>query len=163
MTFVCNAGLIIALAKIDQLSLLHQIASSVMIPETVFYEVMAKPGPETHRILSASRSFLHVEIPPKALERSVRFASRHLDAGEREVIALASTIQPPVTAVLDDSAGRRVAAQLKIPVLGFVGLLLVAKKRRCITAVLPFVEQARNQGYWLSDELLEIVKSLAKE
>jgi len=28
---------------------------------------------------------------------------------------------------------------------------------------MPLVEQARNHGYWLSDELLEIVKSLAKE
>ncbi len=52
MTFVCNAGPVIALAKIDRLSLLHQMASSVMIPETVFYEVLAKPGPDSSRILS---------------------------------------------------------------------------------------------------------------
>jgi predicted nucleic acid-binding protein len=76
MTFVCNAGPIIALAKIDQLSLLHQMANSVMIPEAVFHEVLAKPGPDSSRILSASRSFLNVAIPPgnrRSLD-SVRFA-----------------------------------------------------------------------------------------
>jgi hypothetical protein len=163
MTFVCNAGPVIALAKIDRLPLLHQMAGSVMIPEAVFHEVLAKPGAESSRILSASRSFLIVENPPEIVAPSVQFASRHLDAGEKEVIALASSIKPPVMVVLDDAAGRRVAAQLGIPVLGFVGLLLVAKERQCISVVMPLVEQARNHGYWLSDELLEIVKSLAKE
>lgn len=163
MTFVCDAGPIIALAKIDRLSLLNELASSVMIPEAVFYEVLAKPGSDSSRILSASSSFLSVEIPPKIVTPSVKFASRNLDAGEKEVIALASFIKTPVTAVLDDAAGRRVASQLEIPVLGFVGLLLVAKKQQCINVVMPLIEQARNHGYWLSDELLEIVKSLAKE
>lgn len=163
MTFVCNAGPIIALAKIDRLSLLHQIADSVTIPEAVFHEVLAKPGSDSSRILSASRSFLSVEAPPEIVAPSVQFALRHLDAGEKEVLALASSIKPPVTAVLDDAAGRRVASQLGIPVIGFIGLLFVAKERQYISDVMPLVEQARNHGYWLSDELLEIVKSLAKE
>jgi len=163
MTFVCNAGPIIALAKIDRLSLLKQMASSVIIPEAVFYEVLAKPGSDSYRILSASRSFLGVKVPPKIVTPSVRFASRNLDAGEKEVIALASSIKAPITAVLDDAAGRRVASQLEIPVLGFAGILLIAKKQQFITHVIPLVEQARNQGYWLSDELMEIIKSLAKE
>jgi len=65
--------------------------------------------------------------------------------------------------VLDDAASHRVASRLGIPVLGLVGLLPVAKERQLITDVMPLIEQARNQGYRLSDELLEIVKSLAKE
>jgi predicted nucleic acid-binding protein len=56
MTFVCNAGPLIALAKIDRLSLLRDLASSVLIPETVFHEVLAKPGPDSSRILTAAQS-----------------------------------------------------------------------------------------------------------
>ncbi len=59
MTFVCNAGPVIALAKIDRLALLQDLSDLVVIPETVFHEVLAKPGPDTSRILEASRSFLN--------------------------------------------------------------------------------------------------------
>lgn len=163
MTFVCNAGPVIALAKIDRLALLHELSSLVVIPETVFHEVLAKPGPDASRILEVSRDFLNVRNPPDILDPSVQFASRHLDAGEKAVIALASSMPTPVTVVLDDAAGRRVASHLGLPLLGFVGLLLVAKQRKCISAVMPLLVQARHQGYWLSDPLLEIARSLAQE
>ena len=105
MTFICNAGPVIALAKIDRLSLLQDLASSVLIPETVLHEVLAKPGPDASRIIAASRSFLNVRPPPETIDPAVQFASRHLDAGEKQVIALASSIHAPVTVVLDDAAG----------------------------------------------------------
>lgn len=59
MTFVCNAGPVIALAKIDRLSLLRELASSVLIPETVFHKVLAKPSLDASRIAwgHASRGF----------------------------------------------------------------------------------------------------------
>jgi predicted nucleic acid-binding protein len=45
MNLVCNAGPIIALAKINQLPLLEQLGfSSVAIPQTVFYELLVISG-----------------------------------------------------------------------------------------------------------------------
>jgi len=72
MTFVCNAGPTIALAKIDRLSLLRDLASAVLIPETVFHEVLAKPGPDASCILTASRSFLKVANLPEIPDSSVQ-------------------------------------------------------------------------------------------
>lgn len=40
MNFVCNAGPVIALAKIDRLSLLRDLAETAAIPQTVLHEVM---------------------------------------------------------------------------------------------------------------------------
>jgi predicted nucleic acid-binding protein len=68
-----------------------------------------------------------------------------------------------VIAVIDDAAGRRTAQQLGIKVIGFAGLLLIAKKRGLIQSVSPLLISARQEGYWLSDELLKAVKSLANE
>ena len=163
MTFICNAGPVIALAKIDHLHLLRDLSDSVFIPETVFHEVLAKPGVDADRIISASRIFLKVSPALETIDQNVQFASRHLDAGEKQVIALTSTIPKPVTAILDDAAGRRVASQLGIPLLGFIGILLVAKRRNLIKSVHPLIENARFNGYWLSDELLQVAKSLAGE
>ena len=163
MTLICNAGPVIALAKINRLSLLQDLAEAVLIPEIVLHEVLAKPGLDASRILNATRSFLNVRPPPECVDPSVIFAARHLDAGEKQVIALASSIPAPVTAVLDDAAGRRVAAQIGLPLIGFIGILLVAKQRRLVTSICPLLEDARCQGYWLSDELLGIAKALASE
>lgn len=113
--------------------------------------------------LTAAQSFLRVRPFLESVDPAVQFASRHLDAGEKQVIALASSIPAPVTAVLDDASGRRVASLLGLPLLGFIGLLLAAKQRLIIQSVSPLLSQARSQGYWLSDELLEVAKSLAEE
>jgi predicted nucleic acid-binding protein len=118
MTFVCNAGPVIALAKIDHLGLLRDLAKTVLIPETVFFEVLAKPGRDSNRIRRATGEFLSVRNPSEPLAPAVVHEIRRLDAGEKEVITLASAISPPVTAILDDAAGRHVASRLGIPVLG---------------------------------------------
>ena len=120
LNLVCNAGPVIALAKIDRLELLPKLGgASVSIPETVFHELLAKPGFETTRILHATRSFFEVKIcpcdPPTQISESTRF----LDQGEREVIVLATSFQPLATALIVDAAGRRIARQLGLPVLSF--------------------------------------------
>lgn len=163
MTFICNAGPIIALAKINRLPLLKELAHTVLIPITVFHEILAKPGLDADRIIEASQSFISVTDQPKSIVPAVELATRQLDAGEKQVIALASSTPAPLAVVLDDAAGRRVAGRLGYPLLGFVGILLIAKNRGHVPLVTPLLHEARNQGYWLSDELLRIAKSIAKE
>ncbi len=161
MNFACNASPVIALAKIDHLHLLERIGSQVQVPETVFHELLAKPGMETDRILAAARSFLHVVSTPPPIPAAVAAAIRPLDPGEAVVIALA--ISAGAVALLDDAAGRRVARALDIPCMGFAGLLLTAKQRGHIELVVPLLLQARSAGYWLSDDLIETARKLASE
>ncbi len=161
MNFVCNAGPVIALAKIGRLDTLGQIGSQVWIPETVFRELLAKPGEETNRILAASRSFLRVCTPEIAIPAAVAAAVRQLDPGEAEVISLA--VSRGAAALLDDAAGRRVAQALGIPFMGFTGLLLTAKRKGLVPQVTPLLLQARSNGYWLSDDLIETARKLAHE
>lgn len=163
MTFICNAGPVIALAKIDRLSLLSDLANSVRIPATVFHETLAKPGADADRIIEASQAFLTVIKAPKNIDPGVIFATRHLDAGEKQVIAVAASTPKPFTLVLDDAAGRRVAGRLGYPLLGFIGILLIAKKRGLVTQVIPLLLEAKNQGYWMSDELIDTAKSITGE
>jgi len=163
MTFICNAGPVIALAKIDHLSLLGHLSDTVLIPVTVFHETLAKPGADADRIVQATRSFLSVMNPPEKIDENVAFATRHLDLGEKQVIALASTIPAPRTVLLDDAAGRKAADCLGYPILGFVGTLLIAKKRGLLSSIGPLLIQARDEGYWLSNSLIDTAKRLAEE
>ena len=61
------------------------------------------------------------------------------------------------------NTGRKVAKNLTIPTTGLAGFLLAAKERGLITNVVPLMEELRNTGYWLSDELIDTAKQLAGE
>lgn len=140
MILVCNTGPLIALAKIDHLSLIDSLAfRHCYIPPHVHKELWGRIGPESGDLLS------------------------QLDQGERQVIQLGLSFTDPVLLLLDDQAGRRTASALALPVIGTAGLLLLAKRRGLIPAVMPLLEAIRNNGYWLSDKLLEHVRQLAAE
>ncbi len=65
--------------------------------------------------------------------------------------------------LLDDRAGRRVAARMNISTTGLIGLLLVAKERGVIQSVGILIKELRENGYWLSDEIMKIAIKLAGE
>jgi uncharacterized protein len=163
MIFVCNTGPLIALAKLDRLVLLQHLGGTgVFIPPRVYKELWSKIGPEAPLIETALRTFIHLEQPGK-IGPHVEIATASLDDGEREVIGLGTSLQDAVVLVMDDQAGRRVAKELGLPVVGSAGLLLLAKQKGLIAEVYPLLETLRLQGYWLSDAVLDEVRRLAGE
>jgi predicted nucleic acid-binding protein len=163
MIFVCNTGPLIALAKLDRLALLQHLGgTNVCIPPMVYKELWGKIGPEAPLIETALHTVVHVEQPGK-IGQHVEIATAHLDDGEREVIVLGTSLQEEVVLVMDDQAGRRVAKELGLPVVGSAGLLLLAKQKGLIAEVLPLLETLRHQDYWLSDAVLDEVRRLAGE
>jgi uncharacterized protein len=160
MTIVTNTGPLIMLAKIDQLNLLQQIFTAVTIPPAVYREVMAKNGIEVRRLETALAQFISVAPEPE-LSPTVKIVTDHLDAGEQQAIALAHARN--TTLVIDERLGRQAARRLGLTVTGSAGLLVEAKRRRLIPLVRPLLEAARQQGYWLSDDLITVATKLAGE
>ena len=162
MRIVSDTGPIIGLAKIDCLFLFKNLASEVCIPPMVYRELLGKIGFESERIENALHDFIQV-MELKSLKPEVKEKISDLDEGEKQTIALASMFSRGVLLVLDDHAGRKVANKLNIPTTGIIGILLLAKKNGILREVGPFVDELRNQGYWLSDEIVLLAKSLAGE
>jgi predicted nucleic acid-binding protein len=65
--------------------------------------------------------------------------------------------------VIDDAAARACARTLRIPFLGTGGTLILAKRRGLIASVATGLQQARNAGLWLSDEVERLIKQAAGE
>jgi predicted nucleic acid-binding protein len=86
-----------------------------------------------------------------------------LDAGERQVIELALTAGTGSIVLMGDYAGRESAKRLRLRVTGTVGLLLLAKERHSVSGVVELLHRIRQNGYWLSDETIEIARRLARE
>ncbi|MFH1702710.1 MAG: DUF3368 domain-containing protein [Nitrospirota bacterium] len=162
MKIVSNTGPLIALAKIDCLSILKDIASEVLIPPMVYRELLGKVGIESERIDKALNDFIRV-IDLKPLDPAIKEALADLDEGERQAIGLVSSFSEDVLLLLDDRAGRLAAEKLNIPIVGLIGILLLAKEKGIFENIGPLINELRNQGYWISDEVADIARHLAGE
>ena len=152
-TLVCNCGPLIALAGIDQLSLLPHLFNTIWVPEVV------------HRELTGSRRFAQSNsmfVQPWLKLRnpampSDAFLSAQLDPGEVSVITLARELRE-AEVLIDERKARRVAERVYgLRILGTGGLLLRAKVSGLIPCVRPLLNKMRKNGYHLSDRLLEAV------
>jgi predicted nucleic acid-binding protein len=77
------------------------------------------------------------------------------DDGAGESAVLEWAIANPGSGVLiDDQAARHAAAVLSIPHQGTLGLVVIAKQQGLIATARPIVEKLRQQGMYLSDQIM---------
>ena len=162
MKIVSDTGPIIGLAKIGKIILLKNIADEVIIPPMVYKELFGKIGPESNEIDQALNTFIMVKRD-MAVEEAVKIELSGLGEGEKQAIGLASRLDNDVILLLDDRAGREVAARLNIFTTGLIGLLLVAKEKGFVESVGTLIKELRNNGYWLSDDIMKTAIKLAGE
>lgn len=163
MIVVSNTGPLIALAKLDRLDLLKRLVpDGVFIPPTIQRELWAKTGFEAPALEAALEDFIQIKRPQN-VPAPAEIATMYLDEGEKQAIRLAASLTEPLFLLLDDKAGRQAANKLGLDVTGTAGLLLSAKKQGMIDAVMPLLNELREQGYWLSDALIAHVAQITKE
>jgi len=138
---VSNSSPLIALDRIEQLSLLPSLLRRVWIPPAVRYEVFGS-------------SSLPDWITEQALTQPLvpRIAAVRLGPGERETIALALEMSAGEV-ILDDLSARRLAISLGLSPIGTLGLLLRAKRQGLISRVRPFMEALQEQEFYISERL----------
>ncbi len=75
-----------------------------------------------------------------------------LDIGEASSCALALETDDSVV-IVDDLKGRKIAGKLGLKITGTLGIVLRAKERNLIDSLKSVVEQIRNEGFYVSEEL----------
>lgn len=159
---VADAGPLISLAKIARLQLLRELYDRVIVPEAVFGELeVSRLRPGYRQLVSAlDEGWLSpVSLGPPLVSRPSKPA---LDPGEYEAILLASRI-PCRFLLVDDRAGRNVAARLGLPVVGTGGVLLAAKNRGLLRNVGLVLDELAVSGFRLSPDLRRRLLELAEE
>jgi len=144
---VADTTCLIALARIGQLGLLQRLFFAVIIPPEVAREFNNPPEWLTVKSCSLVRVLASLKL--------------QVDEGEAAAIALAHELKLKV--ILDDRAGRSAAKQFGVPVLGTIGLLVIAKKRGLVRAVRPLVENLELHGFYMTEALKQEVLRLADE
>ena len=146
---VSDTTSLIVLARQERLDLLGDCFRQVILPQAVYHEWLAGDASVATKVRK-SRCLQVVTVQESELLTELRAM---LDAGEAEAIILARQSDLPL--LVDEKKGRNVARMMGIPILGLVGLLLLAVQRRALTAeaATAILHQARKHGFRLSDGL----------
>jgi predicted nucleic acid-binding protein len=139
---VSNSSPLIALARIERLSLLSAIFESVLIPPAVAREIAPS--------IPIAPPWLRLR--PATVPLSEQLARRRLGDGELEAITLAVEINADQI-ILDDLAARRLAEVSGLNVIGTLGLLLGARRAGLIDRIRPELDSLRTTSFFLSPEL----------
>lgn len=150
---VSDTTSLIVLEGLQRLSLLCEIFAQVLLPVAVVDELQ-RGSPTIVTQLKAHGCIEIVRLTPSEQLGHLRMV---LDSGEAEAITLALERQLPL--LIDERKGRKLAQQKQLIVTGFVGLLTLAVKKSVLspTDALQLLDQARANGFHLSDQLYQQV------
>ena len=146
---IADAGPLIAFARLHQLGLLPQLFGRVFVTDVVFAECAGREDfPESPLIRAAvNKKQLELRTAP-----DFSAYAQKIDAGEASAIELA--IEYGCGVLMDDKAGRKMATNAAVPVIGTVGVLVLAKRKRLIPLVMPMLVALATSGYFLSEEII---------
>ena len=155
---VLNASPLITLFRSGQAGLLPRLFPHIVVPNAVWREVVIDEKEDL-----AARELSLQPWPTRVdVVSSPRVEAWALGAGETAVLSHALA-NPPFRAVIDDMDARRCAKTLGIPMLGTGGLFVLAKRRGLLNSVGEGIERLRESGLWLSDKIIQILKTQAGE
>lgn len=157
MKLVINASPIIFLAKIELIDILPEIVDQVVIPRAVIHEIEKHNDEASIWIKRNKKKYLvnTRNIPPE-------IQSWDLGNGETEVISYALKNEN-FTVGLDDKAARNCARSFKIKVIGTIGLIILAKRKKVIENAEPFLKSLKNTGFRIDEELFEHALKIAHQ
>jgi len=147
---VINASPIILLGKADLLKTISPLAKTWIIPDGVIHEVQEKRPIDPYLSALASNS----EVMRKTvLNIHSSIAAWDLGQGESEVLTLALE-KPRTGVVLDDLQARKCAELFEIPLIGTLGIVVLAKRKGLISLVKPFIERLVAIGLYINSAIL---------
>jgi predicted nucleic acid-binding protein len=119
MIVIADTSPICYLVLIDQIDLLPQLYGQIIIPTTVPTKLQSpNVPPQLQQWISQSPSWLIIQ----PLNQPSDPALSRLDPGEQAAIALAEQLNARLL-IIDERAGRQIAQQRQLSIIGLIGIL----------------------------------------
>ncbi|MCF8005370.1 MAG: hypothetical protein K9L32_14435 [Chromatiaceae bacterium] len=146
---VSDTTVLIVLSAQQRLDLLGACFDRILLPEAVYREWLAGDS-EVVRHMEAMAFLERVSVVDRAACDQLLLL---LDAGEAEALTVAKEQRLPL--LVDEKKGRSIARMMGIPVLGFVGLLLMAVQKNHLAPAeaKQMLDVAMQRGFRLSGQL----------
>lgn len=162
MIVVADAGPLIHLGAIGQLALVRRLSPEVLVPQSVFDEVVVIGAGLPGAAEVAAAAWLTV-VSPANLDVVASLLASGLHRGEADAIALAVERHAD-RLLIDERMGRLTAEALGVSVVGSLGVLIAAKVRGDVERIAPLLAALRASGLWVSDALItSVLASVGEE
>ena len=153
---IADAGPLIAFAKINQLKLLPELFSLVLVTQAVVDECLQGKGSDVDLIAQALESNELQCIDTPDFQSAL---SRSLGLGEQSCIEYALQSESETLLIIDDALARKQALRLDLNVVGTAALLFAAERKGLIPCAERQIEILRESGYRISPKVVELLKS----
>ena len=160
MIVVSDTTAISNLVRIGEIRLLKIMYGEILLPKAVYEEllILEQKGIDIVSIIE-QESFEIMEVEEDELYREL---SIQLDKGEVEAIALAVKEKADFL-LIDEVKGRKIASEKAIRIIGTLGILVDAKKRKLIESVKEKMDDLKAVGFWINQSLYDKIVKLEKE
>ena len=161
MIVVSDTTPLIGLASIQRFDLLQQLFGEVYIPQAVYDEAVLAGHEQggAKREVSMSTWIKVVGVQDRL---AVEVLLDEMDLGEAEAIVLARELSAEWV-LMDERKGRRKLTQLGLHKIGTLGILLKAKQAGFVSEIRPDLEKLRQQGFSISQVVIDAVLREANE
>ncbi|MCB1158443.1 MAG: DUF3368 domain-containing protein [Leptospiraceae bacterium] len=155
---IINASPLIVTVKSGLGFLWEKLFERIIIPEVVYDEIAMGVGrDEVKKWLD-----LAVNIQRKEIAIAPEIVSWNLGKGETAVISYCF-YNSEYTAIVDDLAAKKCCFTHKLSVLGTGSIIIEAKNQKLISSVKKTLYQLKENGMWISDEVISMLSNRAGE
>ncbi len=159
---ISNSTPLIHLGKVGYVQLFQKCFGDITIPEEVFLEISVLPKSIEAILLhqALAEKWIKIEKVPLAPELEL-FSG--LDVGELKAISLALKKRKPL--LIDDKAGKQVAALFQLEVHGTLFVILQAYRHKYIdrTQAIEIVNKMMRNEFYLSSEVYALFLELISQ
>ena len=156
---IVNTSPLLYLHQVGYLELLQHLYSKILTPPAVIQELAV--GKNQGINVPDIDTFEWISITPV---KSISLIPAVIDLGQGEAEVLALGLENPGSLLIfDDQLARRMANIYQLKYTGTLGVLVKAKKLGYLSSVAPVVATLRQQGMWLTDNIINDVLRLAGE
>ncbi|OIN94372.1 MAG: hypothetical protein AUJ20_00940 [Comamonadaceae bacterium CG1_02_60_18] len=168
---IADAGPLIALARINQIDLLNDLFGPVKVTSVVADEVLRGGDfPDASLLSQAFSQTMLWRVTRQSQDNLSQAKSLmnlyQIDEGEASSMVLAQQAQTEgdqALLIMDDWRGRSAAQHAGLPVVGTVGVLLLAKQQGQVKHIKPLLLDLHQHGYFLSQRLIDSALEQAGE
>jgi predicted nucleic acid-binding protein len=157
---ICDAAVLIGLAKIGKLNLLEKLYKKIYIPWGVYNEVVVtggrRPGAEE---IDQAKWVRKIKVKDRT---AVDLLVSEFGQGESEVLILGNELKADWL-ILDDARARTAAISAGYRIIGLAGILLLAKQRNLIEDIKPLFDELVDKNLRLSDKIMQTILEKAGE
>jgi predicted nucleic acid-binding protein len=161
MIVVSNTTPLIGLATVQRFDLLRHLFNEIHIPDAVYGEAVVA-GREAGGAKREVTDAPWIKVVSVSDRLAVEALLDDLDLGEAETIVLARELDADWV-LMDEKKGRRKLTQMGLKKIGTLGILLSAKQAGLLPVIRPDIERLRQQGFSLSQTVIDTVLQKANE